>query len=286
MVVERAGGNPLFAEELSRMLGEQQSLGPDLTRGTELPHARGSLRDHRCRLDTLSAAERSLIQDASVVGEVFWAGALASMGGLDRASIDCGPPPPGTKGVVRPRRSPRSRPTWSSRSGTGLSVTLRTDRSRAAAAPRSTSRRLRGRGDRRRARLGPGRAPRLPLRRSPRAVPIRRRDGRGGSLEDTTRRYWVLAGERAMKLDVARAAECFDRALSLAPPDPSRSGGHPRVDGRRRSTPAGIGRPSGCTNKRLICSARLAIGCRWGPAWIGWPPCCGRKETLPAAEPA
>ena len=45
------------------------------------------------------------------------------------------------------------------------------------------------------------------------------------SLEDTTRRHWVLAGDRALKLDVARAAECFARALSLAPSEhPDRAG--------------------------------------------------------------
>ena len=53
------------------------------------------------------------------------------------------------------------------------------------------------------------------------------------SLEDTTRRHWVLAGDRAMKLDVARAAECFGRALSLAPSEHPDRAEHPGADGVR-----------------------------------------------------
>ena len=35
------------------------------------------------RLDTLPADRKGLLQDAAVVGKVFWAGALAAMGDRD-----------------------------------------------------------------------------------------------------------------------------------------------------------------------------------------------------------
>src|SRR5205807_8438214 len=40
------------------------------------------------RLDTLSPERKSLLQDASVVGKVFWAGALAEMGGRDLREVE------------------------------------------------------------------------------------------------------------------------------------------------------------------------------------------------------
>ena len=40
------------------------------------------------RLDTLSPPERALVQDAAVVGEVFWVDALAAIGASSLAAID------------------------------------------------------------------------------------------------------------------------------------------------------------------------------------------------------
>ena len=103
VVIERAGGNPLFAEELSRMLGEQQILGAETSPGAEPAGTPESLHAIiAARLDTLPATERSLIQDASVLGKVFWAGALASMGGMDRASVDSALHQLVRKEIVRP----------------------------------------------------------------------------------------------------------------------------------------------------------------------------------------
>ena len=38
------------------------------------------------RLDGLEPEQKALLQDAAVVGEVFWPGALPSIGGLDEAA--------------------------------------------------------------------------------------------------------------------------------------------------------------------------------------------------------
>jgi class 3 adenylate cyclase len=64
-------GNPLFIEELAVSLGEQRA-----TAG-ELPTSIRSI--VAARLDALPPAERDALLDASVVGKVFWAGALARM---------------------------------------------------------------------------------------------------------------------------------------------------------------------------------------------------------------
>jgi class 3 adenylate cyclase/tetratricopeptide (TPR) repeat protein len=74
-LVERCGGNPLYAEEYARLLGEQIA-GSELAMPDSL-HALIA-----ARIDTLSAPRKALLQDAAVIGKVFWAGAVAAIGGL------------------------------------------------------------------------------------------------------------------------------------------------------------------------------------------------------------
>ena len=87
-VVERAGGNPLYAEELIRLLqdrdllvgsGEDRTLRPGAT--VPLPDSISAL--IAARLDTLSAEGKAILADAAVIGKVFWAGAVAAMGERD-----------------------------------------------------------------------------------------------------------------------------------------------------------------------------------------------------------
>jgi class 3 adenylate cyclase/tetratricopeptide (TPR) repeat protein len=68
-VLRRAEGNPLYAEEYARMLAETD--GSDLA----LPETVQGL--IAARIDGLAPEEKSLLQDASVIGKVFWPGALA-----------------------------------------------------------------------------------------------------------------------------------------------------------------------------------------------------------------
>jgi class 3 adenylate cyclase/tetratricopeptide (TPR) repeat protein len=66
-LVERAGGNPLYAEQYVRMLRERGSA-------EDLPESvQGII---AARLDSLPADEKSVLQDAAVLGKVFWVGAL------------------------------------------------------------------------------------------------------------------------------------------------------------------------------------------------------------------
>jgi class 3 adenylate cyclase len=70
-LLERAGGNPLYAEQFARLYLERGSAD-DL----EMPETVQGL--IAARLDGLSAEEKRLIQDAAVFGKVFWGGALAA----------------------------------------------------------------------------------------------------------------------------------------------------------------------------------------------------------------
>jgi class 3 adenylate cyclase len=67
-VLQRAEGNPLYAEEYARMLAEHG--GGDLP----LPETVQGL--IAARIDALAPEEKALLQDASVIGKVFWPGAL------------------------------------------------------------------------------------------------------------------------------------------------------------------------------------------------------------------
>ena len=70
LVAERSEGNPLFAEEMVRLAGEEGE-------GGELPDSvQGVL---AARLDSLPSFERHLIQHAAVSGRTFWPGSLASV---------------------------------------------------------------------------------------------------------------------------------------------------------------------------------------------------------------
>jgi class 3 adenylate cyclase/tetratricopeptide (TPR) repeat protein len=82
-VVARAGGNPLYAEEFARMVAERGSDGDD--RELPLPESLQGL--IAARLDALTRAEKELLQNAAVVGKVFWPGALSDGSG-DAAALD------------------------------------------------------------------------------------------------------------------------------------------------------------------------------------------------------
>jgi class 3 adenylate cyclase/tetratricopeptide (TPR) repeat protein len=74
-LLARAAGNPLYAEQYARMLSERGTLEalPETVQGIIA-----------ARLDVLSEGEKRLLQDAAVVGKVFWLGSVCAIGGFDR----------------------------------------------------------------------------------------------------------------------------------------------------------------------------------------------------------
>jgi class 3 adenylate cyclase/tetratricopeptide (TPR) repeat protein len=80
-LLERAGGNPLYAEEFVRLLGTR-----DASEELPLPDTVQGL--IAARIDALAPDEKALLQDAAVLGKVFWLGAAAELGELDRSTAE------------------------------------------------------------------------------------------------------------------------------------------------------------------------------------------------------
>jgi class 3 adenylate cyclase/tetratricopeptide (TPR) repeat protein len=85
-LLERAGGNPLYAEQFVGMLADRSDPGQEAT--VEMPFPDSIQALVAARLDTLAEAERSVVHDAAVIGRSFWAGAVADLGGLDHQAAD------------------------------------------------------------------------------------------------------------------------------------------------------------------------------------------------------
>jgi class 3 adenylate cyclase/tetratricopeptide (TPR) repeat protein len=83
-LLQRAGGNPLYAEEFVRMVTDRGLVAGD----GELPMPESVQGIVAARLDALPDGEKALLQDASVVGKVFWLGAAAEIGEVDRQTAE------------------------------------------------------------------------------------------------------------------------------------------------------------------------------------------------------
>jgi predicted ATPase len=79
-VVERSGGNPLFAEEMARRIAEGSLEAAELPETVQAVLA--------ARLDALEPFERRLVQQAAVVGRTFWEGSLAPLAGSDQRQLE------------------------------------------------------------------------------------------------------------------------------------------------------------------------------------------------------
>ncbi len=87
-LLSRSGGNPLYAGEFVHLLkdrgiltreGSTWTLGPN----TDIPVPSEVRALIAARLDALGPSEKGIAEDAAVIGEVFWSGAVADMGSLD-----------------------------------------------------------------------------------------------------------------------------------------------------------------------------------------------------------
>jgi class 3 adenylate cyclase/tetratricopeptide (TPR) repeat protein len=90
-LIDNAGGNPLFLEETVRTLRDRGLVDPERWRSEDvgdLPLPTSVQAVISSRLDRLDIAEKRVAHHASVVGAIFWAGAVAHLG-----SEEAGPPP-------------------------------------------------------------------------------------------------------------------------------------------------------------------------------------------------
>jgi predicted ATPase/class 3 adenylate cyclase len=105
LIVDGAEGNPFYVEELIKMLIEEGVIVPgEEPWRVELPRLKGL---HvpptltgvlQARLDSLPREAREVLQRASVVGRIFWDGAVAALG----ASEETAPAPADTPAGVAP----------------------------------------------------------------------------------------------------------------------------------------------------------------------------------------
>ena len=88
-IAESAGGNPLFVEEMIGMLIDDDLLrqegghwvpAGDLSSISVPPTIQALL---AARLDRLTTGERAVVESASVIGKVFWRGAVAALTGTE-----------------------------------------------------------------------------------------------------------------------------------------------------------------------------------------------------------
>ena len=224
-LLERADGNPLYAEEYVRLLADRGLLAAhDRLRGTagaDLPFPPTVQALIAARLDALPGRRKALLQDAAVVGTVFWSGALAAMAGLDkdtvraelgalqRAELVRTTLVSGVRGqeeyafwhaLVRdvayaelPRAERVRRHQAAAEWIEGLAGTRLIDHAELLAHHYTQA---------------------LDVIRLAQVMPVR---GQLDAIQERARRFLVLAGERAMHLDVTKAGSYYERALALYP---------------------------------------------------------------------
>ena len=73
MILDRSGGNPLWAQEFVRMFRDRSSDSGDLAIPDTVQAVVAS------RIDLLDAETKTAIQAASTIGKSFWAGAVADL---------------------------------------------------------------------------------------------------------------------------------------------------------------------------------------------------------------
>ena len=228
-LLERAGGNPLYAVEFVRMLTDRGVLDAkgQLLQATdgeiEVPETVQAL--IAARLDTLSAERKSLLHDAAVVGKVFWAGSVAAIGDRDESLVREGLHELVRKELIRPARSSSVKDDdefsfWHllvrDVAYQQIPRVARARKHQAAAAW------LQGITEERAA----DHAEILvhhywQARELTRAAGAHEEDS---ELEQQLRRFLIMAGDRALELDVGKAESYYGQALELlAAADPDRA---------------------------------------------------------------
>ena len=109
-IVDRVGGNPLYAEQYVRLL-----LDGDFLVGTgrlcsdadiELPLPETVQAVIAARLDALPPRHKAFLCDAAVIGETFWRGCVAAVSGSAPEAVDDAMTALGARGLVRPVVAP------------------------------------------------------------------------------------------------------------------------------------------------------------------------------------
>ena len=207
-LLERAGGNPLYTEQFARMLVER-GASTDL----QLPETVQAL--IAARLDTLSPELKSLLHDASVVGRTFWTGAVAALGERERVEVLAGLRELVRREFIRPARvsSVRGEEEFAIWHALVRDVAYqqiprapRAQKHLAAAAwiEGSAQERVADHAE-------------ILVHHYEQALELSRAAGEDRpELRDALDRFLLVAGDRAMRLDIAAAEASYRRALELS----------------------------------------------------------------------
>ena len=228
LLLERAGGNPLYAEEFVRMLKDRDLLlmkdgALALAAGADVPFPDSIQALIAARLDTVTSERKAMLQDAAVVGKVFWAGAVTAVGHRDPADVADGLRELARKELVRPAEvsTMEGQEEYSFWHALVRDVAYgQIPRASRAAKHRAAAAWLEGVA----AERVEDHAEVL-AHHYTRALELAEAAGQvqdARELHAPALRLLVLAGDRALGLDVARAETHYSRALELVPP------GHPR----------------------------------------------------------
>ena len=227
-LLDRAGGNPLYAEEFVRLLRDKDLLVEkgsswELREGAEIPFPDSVQALIAARIDTLEPDAKSMLADAAVLGKVFWSGAVAAMGNREPQTVADALRELSHKELVRAAR----RSSIEGESEYAFWHILARDVAyaqlpRASRASRhvAAARWIESKAPERVGDL----ADVLAYHYST-ALELARAAGQteqAGGLEAPALRFLTLAGERALGLDAAAALSNLERALALTPP------GHPQ----------------------------------------------------------
>ena len=231
-LLERAGGNPLYTEQVCRMLIDRGMLQRDqrtarLAPGADVVFPESIQALITARLDALSPWQKTLLQDAAVVGKVFQADALAVTGRRDDDAVQDGLQHLAWRGFIRPVRGSSVKGEaeyafWHvltrdvAYAQLPRAARMRKHRAAAAWIERTAGERVADHAE-------------VLAHHYTSALALARATGATEdaiSLQELAARFLVLAGDRAMGLDVARADAYYQRALQHYPPgDPGRARG-------------------------------------------------------------
>ena len=224
-ILERVGGNPLYAEEYVRLLLERGhvvrtngrlQLRPD--QDLALPETVQAVIS--ARIDTLSQGRKALLCDAAVFGETFWADAVAALGDRDQDAVRSGLDDLVTRQLVRPvtgskLEGEREYVFWHALTRDvayeQLPLSVRARKHGRAAAWFETK-------------AGDGQADVVELLAHHYSAGVEFAGSAGlPALRETliapAVRYLPLAGDRVLPADASAARRYYERAIALVPPD-------------------------------------------------------------------